>query len=425
MHRDQMLQIKEVQGQDHYGLAVYMTWKLSYDQLGSSARSLLQLCSMLHHEGITEDIFERASLSLEQLDDLNLQIQVTELLTHLGKQNSTWNSFVFQQVMGEIRAYSLLEFDSENQSYSMHPLVQHWSVLTLGQNRNNMQKCLLSIIGFSISWQFSIEDYKYQRRVLQHITSCIGALQFKEIHLSVAENIALVYSGQGKWREAEALETVVMEKRKHLLGEEHPDTLTTMGNLACIYGDQGKWKEAEALETVVMEKRKHLLGEEHPDTLTSMGNLACTYRDQGKWKEAEALEMVVMEKTKHLLGEEHPNTLTTMGNLACTYRDQGKWKEAEALQTVVMEKKKHLLGEEHPDTLTSMGNLAATNWHQGKWKAAEALGVVVMEKRKHLLGEEHPDTLRSMSNLAAIYKSQTKWKEAEALEMAMLKSNQA
>ena len=75
-----------------------------------------------------------------------------------------------------------------------------------------------------------------------------------------------------------------------------------MANLACTYRDQGKWKEAEALETVVMEKRKHLLGEEHPDTLTSMANLACTYRDQGKWKEAEALETVVMEKTKHLLG---------------------------------------------------------------------------------------------------------------------------
>ena len=55
--------------------------------------------------------------------------------------------------------------------------------------------------------------------------------------------------------------------------------------------------EAEALEVVVMEKRKHALGEEHPDTLTSMANLASTYRNQGQWKEAKALEVVVMEKT--------------------------------------------------------------------------------------------------------------------------------
>src|SRR5260370_248611 len=87
---------------------------------------------------------------------------------------------------------------------------------------------------------------------------------------------------------------------------------------------KGKCEEVGAVEIVVMEKRKHLLGEEHPDTLKSMGNLATTYWDQGKWKEAEALEIVVMEKRKHLLGEDHPHTLTSMENLASIYSDQGK-----------------------------------------------------------------------------------------------------
>ena len=88
-----------------------------------------------------------------------------------------------------------------------------------------------------------------------------------------------------------------------------------MANLASIYRNQGKWKEAEALEVLVLEKRKHLLGEEHPDTLTSMANLAFTYSDQGKRKEAEALTgvgVLVTEKRKHLLGEEHPDTLRSM-----------------------------------------------------------------------------------------------------------------
>jgi hypothetical protein len=33
-------------------------------------------------------------------------------------------------------------------------------------------------------------------------------------------------------------------------------------------------KDAEVLEVVVMEKRKEVLGDDHPDTLLSMGNLA-------------------------------------------------------------------------------------------------------------------------------------------------------
>ena len=73
-----------------------------------------------------------------------------------------------------------------------------------------------------------------------------------------------------------------------------------------------------------MEKSKYLLGEEHPDTLSSMANLAATYRNQGKWKEAKALEVLMMEKSKYLLDEEHPDTLSSMANLAPTYRNQGK-----------------------------------------------------------------------------------------------------
>ncbi|OCK72871.1 hypothetical protein K432DRAFT_38395 [Lepidopterella palustris CBS 459.81] len=52
-----------------------------------------------------------------------------------------------------------------------------------------------------------------------------------------------------------------------------------MANLASTYIDQGRWKEAEELDVQVMETRKRVLGEGHPDTLTSMANLASTYSD--------------------------------------------------------------------------------------------------------------------------------------------------
>jgi hypothetical protein len=41
---------------------------------------------------------------------------------------------------------------------------------------------------------------------------------------------------------------------------------------------QGQWKEAEELEVQVMQTRKRVLGEEHPETLTTMRNLASTYK---------------------------------------------------------------------------------------------------------------------------------------------------
>jgi len=112
-----------------------------------------------------------------------------------------------------------------------------------------------------------------------------------------------------------------------------PVTLTSMGNLALTYSNQGRWKEAEELDVQVMEMRKMIMGPEHPDTLTSMHSLASTYRNQGRWKEAEELDVQVMEASLRVLGPEHPDTLTSMANLAYIYRAQGRQKEAEMLET--------------------------------------------------------------------------------------------
>ena len=76
--------------------------------------------------------------------------------------------------------------------------------------------------------------------------------------------------------------------------------------------------ERGELEMQVVETGKRVLGEEHPDTLISMGNLASTYRNQGRWDEAEELEVQVMETSKRVLGEGHPDTPTSMMNLAFT-----------------------------------------------------------------------------------------------------------
>jgi hypothetical protein len=54
-----------------------------------------------------------------------------------------------------------------------------------------------------------------------------------------------------------------------------------MAMVGLVYTLSGRWKEAEELELQVMETDKRVLGEEHLDTLTSIGNLALTYHDRG------------------------------------------------------------------------------------------------------------------------------------------------
>jgi len=70
-----------------------------------------------------------------------------------------------------------------------------------------------------------------------------------------------------------------------------------------------------------MEKRKRVLREEHPSTLTSMANLVLTYSNKGRWAEAEEIEVQVMVTSLRVLREEYLDTLTSMANLALMYRN--------------------------------------------------------------------------------------------------------
>ena len=68
-----------------------------------------------------------------------------------------------------------------------------------------------------------------------------------------------------------------LNKKKEILGENHPDTLSFMNNLALLYKKQGKYDKAEPLYIDCLNKNKEIIGENHPDTLSSMNSSAILY----------------------------------------------------------------------------------------------------------------------------------------------------
>jgi hypothetical protein len=65
-----------------------------------------------------------------------------------------------------------------------------------------------------------------------------------------------------------------------------PNLLARMG---VYYWWQGQSNEAEQLEVQVLDLRKSVLGEEHPDTITAVANLAVTFQQKGRYDESEVL----------------------------------------------------------------------------------------------------------------------------------------
>ncbi|KAJ7927284.1 P-loop containing nucleoside triphosphate hydrolase protein, partial [Mycena leptocephala] len=127
-NRAQLLSERPAQTHDDYSWTVYTTWKMSFDKLTPPAAMFLQLCSFLHREGISEDIFSRAATygfpsegpSKEELE------KPVEFLSYLLMPTGEWDTLSFLKLTNEIKAYSLISFDSDRKVFSIHPLVHAW-----------------------------------------------------------------------------------------------------------------------------------------------------------------------------------------------------------------------------------------------------------------------------------------------------------
>ncbi|KAJ7692899.1 P-loop containing nucleoside triphosphate hydrolase protein, partial [Mycena rosella] len=371
------------QTHDDYAWTVYTTWKISFDCLSRPASQLLQLSSLLHHDGISERIFANAA-SYKFKSSGPTKDEVQEPLKFLAQfltPSGTWDSLKFMDLTTEIHGYSLIDLEPRSNMYSLHPLVHDWTRSTV-QDEQSARECMAAIAGMSIPWGVEQGDYLFRQRLLPHLDSVTRRQTF--IQSKFSYEYGYIYYEGGRGKEAERLTASLLTMQKRLLGEEHPSTLTAMGNLASTYCALGQWKQAEELGVIVMERRNRLFGKEHPETLLAMGDLAWTYHHLGRLEEAEELEVIVLEKQKQLFGNDHPDTLRAMGHLALTYFDLGHVKKGEALGTLVMEGRKCLLGAEHPETLRTMGNVAMARCSQGLLDDAEKLETLVLDGRKRV-----------------------------------------
>ncbi|MFF1803929.1 tetratricopeptide repeat protein, partial [Streptomyces virginiae] len=108
-----------------------------------------------------------------------------------------------------------------------------------------------------------------------------------------------------------------------------PDTDTTttariLNQTGLFLGNQGR----PGGHAATYLRRAHtgylrVLGEDHPDTLTSRNNLASAYRAAGDLGRAIPLyEQTLTDRTR-VLGTDHPSTLTSRNNLAGAYESAG------------------------------------------------------------------------------------------------------
>lgn len=240
--------------------------------------------------------------------------------------------------------------------------------------------------------------------------------QFKDqplVDATLRQVLSIRYQGLGLIETALPLQRRALEIRRRFLGDDHPDTLNSLGYLGFVLWNLGKSEEAEAHFRDALERSRRVLGNEHMDTLALINNLAGVLGEQGKLEEADQYYRETLDRRRMVLGDDHPSTLVAVNNMGIQLQRRGKYALAEPYYREALEKRRKVLGEEHLDTLTSLNNMGFILQAEGQLAAAEPYFREALDKRRRLLGEDHLVTVASISNMGGLLRSQARLDEAE------------
>ena len=220
------------------------------------------------------------------------------------------------------------------------------------------------------------------------------------LRLNLTAALAELYFRTGRYAQAEPLLKRVLEERRKLLGDNHPQVADAIEELGLNLFDQGKFPEAEDRLRESLALRRAILGNApHPEIAQNLMNLALIRRYMRDFEESEALYLQTLEMNRQLYGESHPEIANVMVNLADLHAILGELERAESLYLDVLAMNRQLLGEEHPQVALTMKNLAFVYHDENKLEDALATARDALEIQRRLLDERHPEIAGSMAIL--------------------------
>ncbi len=432
-------------GEFSYPHSVATTWSLSFDKVAQSSQAavdLLRIYAFLSPDTIPEEIVIDGSSRLGP----NLQ--------HVQDE------FSFNQVIAELRRYSLIHRNTKTQTVNIHRLVQavfrdkmdvktqfEWVERTVGaiylalirtqaetlpdleRYVPQLQACtklieqwrlvsdevaaLLLAIGSYFSecawYDLAEQCFKQAEKICEHVFGAESdAMVFCE------NRLAIIYLSQEKYDKAEARYKVALAISEKVWGEQHYNVASCLHELAHLARLQGNYERAEAYYQRALDMRRNALEADHPDIAVSLNGLANLYRDQGKYDQAEPLFSQALRIRQRRLDPKDPDLAVSYMNLAGNYIYQRRYDEAEPLCQQALELFERTMGKEHLTVAHALTALAEVYSCQRKYDQAEPLLWRSLQICEKLLGGAHTEVAESLTNLGALHEGREQYEEAES-----------
>jgi tetratricopeptide (TPR) repeat protein len=393
-----------------YPESVATTWALNFqevEQASQAAADLLTLSAFLSPDRIP---FEVISKGRQQLGPA-----IEQTLAEIDD-----DPLLLNQLLAPLTLYSLVRLDADQQTYSLHRLVQEVVQQRLDEpTRRLWAERTVEALNEAFPY-VEFKNWAVCERLMPHAKQAARLVQQWQVVSQSAARLlnqgGFYFSERGQYTDAAPLYQQALAIRQQSLGTDHPDVASSLNNLAMLYQDQNSFAEAEPLLQQALAIRQQAFDADHPDIAQSLNNLALLYYQQSKLADAESLLRQALAIWEKALGPDHPNVATSLNNLAGLYRQQGKFAEAEPLFQQALAIDEKALGPDHPDLATDLNNLALLYKQQGKLADAEPLCQQALVILENALGPQHPRLATCLKNYASLLRALHRDNEADQLD---------
>ncbi|MEO6304058.1 MAG: CHAT domain-containing tetratricopeptide repeat protein [Bacteroidia bacterium] len=146
--------------------------------------------------------------------------------------------------------------------------------------------------------------YRFEKKYDESEKLYLKAIEIKEKKLGahpdlahLKKGLAQLYMEMGKTGEVEKLLQSAYDINKRKLGENNPATVSTQQELANFYRFSNNAPKALELMTKVVEKKKTIYGENHPNYIQALEDLALAQWQNNKIAETKANYKIVVDNT--------------------------------------------------------------------------------------------------------------------------------
>jgi serine/threonine-protein kinase len=247
-----------------------------------------------------------------------------------------------------------------------------------------------------------------------------GALQARSLDAEPAVQAELyqtlggLYQDLGRLEEADSLLRAALDRRRSVVGLDHPDVAKGLVALGLLRVDQARLDDAERLVREGLEISRRKLPADHPIVAEAMVALGKVLEERGEYARAiPVLEQAVRLRSR--TSGESPELSATLTELANTHFYAGNHAVSDSLNRRILALSRRLYGDRHPFVANDLINLGAVQFEWGRYAEAERYYRRALDITRTWYGDDHPRTASNLTMLGRALVFQDRYDEGAAV----------